>query len=77
MLLLDVGELEAVVLLAVDSLEEEAHQQSDDPEAGEDKHSQRIVLGLTFGYPLIDGVKDATDDDGHRHQTYVLDPEDS
>ena len=54
MLLLHVGELETVVLLAVDSLEEEAHQQGDDAEAGEDKHCERIVLGLTFGYRLID-----------------------
>ena len=54
MLLLHVGELETVVLLAVYSLEEEAHQQGDDTEAGEDKHRERIVLGLTFGYRLID-----------------------
>ena len=53
-LLLHVGQLETIVLLAVNSLEEEAHQQGDDTEAGEDKHGKRIVLRLTFGHTFID-----------------------
>ncbi len=72
---LDVGLLEAEVLLLVNHLEVQTEQQSGDTQAGKDYHGPGIVILRRVGDTRVGLVEHIANQHGEEPQTDVLNPE--